>query len=113
MTIKKLELLVARVLQVGVVISGILILIGLGLFLWTGDTCYQFGEPSLEWIIWGDPFFAPSHILFLGFIILVMTPLFRVAASVFAYLIEGDVVYTTITGFVLVILVLGMALGLG
>jgi uncharacterized membrane protein len=113
MNIKELELVVARVLQVGVAISGILILFGLGLFLWTGDTCYQYGDSTLEWIIWGDPFFAPSHILFLGFIVLVMTPLFRVAASVLAYLIEGDWVYSAITGFVLVILVLGMALGLG
>lgn len=113
MSVKKLELMVARVLQVGVVISGILILFGLGLFLWTDDTCYQYGEPSLEWIILGDPFFSPSHILFLGFIVLVGTPLFRVAASVFAYMIWEDWVYTAITGFVLVVLVIGMTFGLG
>ena len=113
MSVKKLETAVARVLQVGVIISGILILLGLGLFLWTGDTCYQYGDPSLEWIILGDPFFSPSHILFLGFIVLVFTPLFRVAASVLAYLIERDRVYTVITGFVLIVLTLGMVLGLG
>lgn len=113
MSLKNLELVVARVLQAGVIISGILILFGLGLFLWTGDTCYQFGEPSLEWIVWGDPFFAPSHLLFLGFIVLVTTPLFRVAASVLAYIIDGDLAYIAITGFVLVVLVLGMVLGLG
>jgi uncharacterized membrane protein len=67
----------------------------------------------LEWIIWGDPFFAPSHIIFLGFIVLVITPLFRVAISVLAYAIDEDWVYTAITGFVLVVLVLGMVLGLG
>jgi uncharacterized membrane protein len=105
--------LVAKVLKIGVIISGILILSGLGLYLLTDDTCYQFGEPSLDWIIYGDPFLAPSHLLFIGFIVLVITPLLRVAASVIAYMIEGDLVYTSITSFVLVILLLGMALGLG
>ncbi|MFC1802644.1 DUF1634 domain-containing protein [Thermoproteota archaeon] len=113
MSVKKTELYVARILQFGVTISGLLILFGLGLFLWTGDTCYPNGEPTLKWILWGDPFFAPSHILFLGFILLVTTPLTRVAASIMAYAIESDWIYTAITGFVLVVLIIGMSLGLG
>lgn len=113
MSVKRLELLVSRVLKVGVIISGFLILSGLGLFLLTGDTCYQYGVPSLEWIIYGDPFLAPSHVLFIGFIVLVTTPLLRVAASVVAYMIEGDLLYASITTFVLIVLLIGMALGLG
>jgi uncharacterized membrane protein len=113
MNVKELELFVSNVLRVGVMVSGILIVIGLGLFITTGDTCYPNGEASLQWIIYGDPFLSPSHILFLGFLTLVITPLLRVAASVLAYGAEKDWTYVAITGFVLTILVIGMVLGLG
>jgi len=113
MNVKELELFVSNILRAGVMISGVLIVIGLGLFIATGDSCYPNGEASLDWIIYGDPFFSPSHILFLGFLTLVITPLLRVAASVLAYGAEKDWTYVAITGFVLIILVIGMVLGLG
>ena len=113
MNVKELELFVSNVLRIGVLISGILIVIGLGLFIVTGDSDYPNGEATLEWIINGDPFLSPSHILFMGFIVLVVTPLLRVGASVFAYAVEKDWTYFAITGFVLSILVIGMVLGLG
>ena len=113
MNVNDLELFVSNILRVGVLVSGILIVIGLGLFILTGDTCYPNGEASLEWIINGDPFLSPSHILFVGFLALVITPLLRVAASVLAYAVEKDWHYVVITGFVLTILVIGMVLGLG
>ena len=113
MKVKELELFVSNILRAGVMISGVLIIIGLGLFIATGDTCYPNGEATLEWIIYGDPSLSPSHILFLGFLTLVITPLLRVAASVLAYGAEKDWTYVAITGFVLTILVIGMVLGLG
>ena len=113
MNVKELELFVSNILRTGVIVSAALIITGLGLFMITGDTCYPNGEASLNWIIYGDPFFAPSHILFLGFLTLVTTPLLRVAASVIAYLIEKDWIYASITGFVLAVLLIGMILGLG
>jgi len=113
MNVKQLELFVSNVLRIGVLTSGILITIGLGLFIVTGDVCYPTGETSIHWILYGDPFYAPSHILFLGFLTLVSTPLLRVAASTFAYTVEKDWVYAAITGFVLTVLVIGIVLGLG
>ena len=113
MNVRQLELFVSNVLRFGVMASGILIMFGLGLFFVTGDVSCPTGDASLQWIIYGDPFFAPSHILFLGFLTLVVTPLLRVAASTVAYVVEKDWVYAAITGFVLVVLVLGMVLGLG
>ena len=113
MKVKELELFVSNVLRIGVLASGILIIIGLGLFFISGDSCYPNGEASLEWIINGDPFLAPSHILFLGFLVLVVTPLLRVGASVVAYVIEKDWIYAAITSFVLSVLIIGMVLGLG
>jgi uncharacterized membrane protein len=113
MNVRQLELFVSNVLRFGVMASGILIMFGLGLFMVTGDVCYPTGEASLHWILYGDPFFAPSHILFIGFLTLVVTPLLRVAASTIAYIVEKDWVYAAITGFVLTVLVVGMVLGLG
>jgi len=113
MNVRQLELFVSNVLRIGVVVSGILILTGLGLYLWTGDISCPYGIPTLKWILWGDPFFMPSHILFLGFITLVLTPLCRVAASVIAYTYERDWIFAAITGLVLTVLVTGMVLGLG
>lgn len=113
MNVKQLELFVSNILRIGVLVSAVLILTGLGLFIITGDTCYPNGEASLDWIIYGDPFFSPSHILFLGFLTLVTTPLLRVGASVIAYIIERDWIYAGITGFVLAVLLIGMVLGLG
>jgi uncharacterized membrane protein len=113
MNVRQLELFVSNVLRVGVAVSSVLILIGLALFAVTGDVSCPYGVASLHWIIYGDPFFAPSHILFLGFLTLVATPLLRVAASVIAYIVERDWIYAAITGFVLTVLVIGMILGLG
>jgi len=110
---RSLELYVSNVLRIGVVISSILIIIGLALYIVTGDASYPCGEASIHWIIYGDPFTAPSHILFLGFLILVSTPILRVAASTIAYIAEKDWIYTVITGFVLIVLMTGIILGLG
>jgi uncharacterized membrane protein len=113
MNVRQLELFISNVLRIGVVVSGALIISGLTLYLATGDVCYPNGEATLSWIINGDPFFAPSHILFIGFLTLVATPLLRVAVSVLVYVVERDWIYTAITGFVLTILIIGMVLGLG
>lgn len=113
MNVKELELFVSNVLRIGVAVSGVLIMIGLGLYVITGDNSCPTGEATLQWIIYGAPFFGPSHILFLGFLTLVATPLLRVAASVIAYIVEKDWIYAAITGFVFTVLVIGIVLGLG
>jgi uncharacterized membrane protein len=113
MNVRQLELFVSNVLRIGVLVSGALIITGLSLFIITGDSCYPNGETSLNWILYGDPFLSPSHILFLGFLTLVATPLLRVAASTLAYVVEKDWAYAAITGFVLTVLLIGIVLGLG
>jgi uncharacterized membrane protein len=96
-----------------VALSGLLMLVGLGLMAWSGDVSYPYGVLSLEWVLWGNPFLGPSHVLFLGFLVLVATPITRVAASVVAYVMDRDWVYAVITGLVFVVLVTGMFMGLG
>ena len=89
MKVNELELFVSNVLRAGVMISGVLITIGLGLFIMTGDISYPNGDCTLHWFIYGDPFFAPSHVIFMGFLSLVVTPLLRVAASVLPMQLKG------------------------
>jgi uncharacterized membrane protein len=110
--VKELELIVSNVLRGGVLLSGVLIVIGIGLFWFTGDACYPNGETTYSWIIYGNPFFAPSHVLFLGFLVLVITPLLMVGASILAYVVERDWIYVAITSFVMIILIIGMVQGL-
>jgi uncharacterized membrane protein len=113
LSIKKVERFISDILRYGVELSGLLIIVGIGLFLWTGDNSCPFGLLSWNWIIWGAPFFEPSHILFLGFFILIATPLLRVTASVLAYSVNHDWTYAAITGCVLLILMIGITLGVG
>ena len=113
MSLRRMELFVSRLLLLGVLVCGVTMALGLSLLWWSGDTSSPFGVLSVDWVLWGDPFLQPSHVLFLGFLILVATPVMRVAASVATYVSEGDWVYAAITGTVFIILVAGMFLGLG
>ncbi|TSA49021.1 hypothetical protein D4R47_04530, partial [archaeon] len=65
--VRFLELLVSRLLRTGVVVSGLLMVVGLGLLLATGDASCPSGVLSVDWVLFGDPFLEPSHVLFLGF----------------------------------------------
>jgi uncharacterized membrane protein len=111
--IKQLELYVSYVLRLGVLLSGAFLLLGLGLLVWTGDASCPLGDISIVWLIYGDPFWSPSHILFLGFMVLVATPLLRVISSTVVYGFDHDWVFMGITGMVFLVLLVGIILGVG
>jgi uncharacterized membrane protein len=108
-----MEEALSLVLKGGVLSSAALILLGLALIWITGDNSNPFGVMKLGWMIYGNPFFEPSHILFLGFAILVMTPIMRVAASILIYLKQRDLQFATITTIVLLILTISLKFGIG
>jgi len=112
-SLKRMETLVSNILMAGVLMSGALILFGLMLTAVTGDTSCPNGNMDLDWLIMGDPFFAPSHILFLGFLTLIATPVLRIAASIYVYMKLRDNVFMTITTVVLLVLVVSFTLGIG
>jgi uncharacterized membrane protein len=109
----RLEFFVSILLRIGVVISGLMMVFGLVLFWLTGDASCPTGLLTLDWIIWGDPFLMPSHVIFLGFLILVMTPILPVATSILVNLRSEDWLFTVITSTVLIILIFSMSLGIG
>lgn len=108
-----MESIVSRVLRTGVVISFAFVVAGLVLLSLTGNTSYPNGVVDLKWIILGDPFMAPSHVLFLGFIVLILTPVLRIIASILVYLRTWDLSFVTITVTVLLILTMSFTLGIG
>lgn len=112
-SIEKMEEVLSSVLRVGVQLSAALIIIGLGMMVATGNTSCPFGVADLGWLIWGSPFLAPSHIFFLGFAVLIATPVFRVMASILIYMKTSDRPFATITALVLLILIASFIWGVG
>jgi uncharacterized membrane protein len=101
------------VLRGGVLFSAALIIIGMVLMWITGDTSNPFCVIKPGWMIWGNPFLEPSHVLFLGFAVLIITPMLRVAVSMFIYLKTHDLQLAAITIIVFLILILSMTFGIG
>ena len=112
-SVRFLELTVSRLLRTGVVVSGLLMVMGLGLLLATGDASCPSGVLSVSWVLFGDPFLEPSHVLFMGFFILIGTPLLRVVASATTHLFERDLVFALLNVSVLLILAVSFVLGVG
>lgn len=112
-SVRGMERTISLVLRVGVIVSFVLVIIGLVLVSITGDTSYPFGVPEFWWFIWGDPFLAPSHILFIGFMVLISTPVLRVIVSILMYLKTRDAMFSAITAAVLMILIMSFMLGIG
>ncbi len=104
---------ISRVLRIGAAISAALILMGTFLVTTTGDTSCPENLLDWGWIIWGDPFLAPSHLIFLGFLALVSTPIATTAFSVVSFIRMGDKLFAWISSLVLLILLLSQILGIG
>lgn len=111
--IHKMELFISKLMRASVLISGLVIASGVALFLVTGDASCPVNMFELSWIINGAPFFEPSHIIFLGFMVLVGTPMLRIIASIMVYVVQKDWYFTTITGLVFAVLTVSMLLGVG
>lgn len=109
----KVEAIVARCLQIGVGISAAIIFIGLFMFLLTGQSGYPGSAfpTNLTDVFRGVIMLKPYAIILLGLLILILTPVFRVAVSIIAFWKEKDFLYVGITSIVLIILIIGFMLG--
>ena len=108
-----MEMFISRLMRMSVIVSGLFIALGIGLLLVTGNDSCPVDMFDVHWMLYGSPFFAPSHVVFIGFMILIGTPLLRIAASVLVYAKSKDWTFTLITGLVLLVLVVSMLLGVG
>ncbi len=133
----QMEEIVSDVLRYGVLLSFVIILIGsLWLFL-SGQTGYaglhtSGNDAAAQLIDYrrgihrplalphtpGDVFAGlaqakPYAVIALGLLVLIATPVLRVAASVVTFLWERDLLYAFITAYVLAVLIVSFFLGKG
>jgi uncharacterized membrane protein len=66
---------------------------------------------SAAWLAYGVVHLDGQAIIVLGLIVLILTPIIRVAVSIIAFAREGDRVYVAITTVVFLLLLLSFALG--
>ncbi|MFC6169062.1 DUF1634 domain-containing protein [Loigolactobacillus jiayinensis] len=109
----QVEKIIGLILQIGVLISAIIIGVGLLLLLFTGQSGYpgQTFPTHFGAILSGIVQFKPFAIMMLGLFCLILTPVLRVVVSIYAFAKEHDRLYVVITSIVLVILVFAMVLG--
>ena len=112
-SVRRMEGTLSLLLRAGVLLSGAIVLLGLAIMAATGDTSCSRGVLDLRWMLLGDPFLEPSHVIFLGFITLIATPVIRIAASVTMFYRARDRAFAVITATVLLILVISFVLGVG
>ena len=128
-----MELWISYVLRAGVLLSAAVILIGIAGFALTQDTGYTVVLPHhLQDILAfhaasGPGFFStspsavlggafagkPYAIIGFGLLLLIATPVIRVALSVLFFLFQRDWLYVGITLFVLAVLVVSLLSGIG
>ena len=129
----RMELIISYALRVGVLLSAAVILVGILLFAVRQDTGYArvlphhlkdiltfhqrsgpgFFPTSLSAVLQGSMAGKPYAIIELGMLLLILTPIVRVALSVFFFLAERDWLYVGVTLFVLAVLTFSLFSGVG
>lgn len=114
---EKMDLIIGNILRVAVIISALFVIVGAAIYLWRhGMEMPKYGVFSgiprglgnLGEII-ADAWQVKSlGIIQLGLLILIFTPVARVAYSVFAFLVQRDYMYVVFTLIVLTILLLSI-----
>ena len=124
----RIELFIAQLLRWGVTLSFVIIAIGIGAVVFTGQTGYdqirlddvngivQYhlkpGFPAtLSDVFAGLGKSKPYAIIVLGLLVLITIPVLRVAVSIIAFARERDWLYASITTLVLAVLLLSFVIG--
>ncbi|MGD0264208.1 MAG: DUF1634 domain-containing protein [Candidatus Methylomirabilota bacterium] len=129
----RMELVISYALRLGVLLSAAVILVGILSFAFKQDTGYArvlphhlrniltfhqasgpgFFPTSLPAVLQGAMAGKPYAVIGLGMLLLILTPIVRVALSVFFFLAQRDWLYVGITLFVLTVLIFGLFSGVG
>lgn len=114
----RVEAAVSVILRTGVIISAAILFIGLGLLVARGEFAHgtridaKMAYPKdIPTLIAGLSVADPASIISLGLLVLIATPVTRVAASIILFAASRDWLYVVITAVVLSILVFGIAVG--
>lgn len=108
-----IEIIISKFLRIGVMLSAATILLGLLMFLVSGNSGYTGNSYPITptAIINGLLVFKPYAIIMAGLLILISTPVFRVGVSIIVFAKEKDYLYVKITTAVFIILLLSFMLG--
>lgn len=111
--IDDIEKIIGKIMQIGVLIAAAVLGVGLALLLITGQTGYVAGvhPHSVSAIAQGVLHLRPYAVMMLGIFLLILTPVLRVAVSIYAFIKEKDRLYAGITTIVLIILLVAMVIG--
>jgi uncharacterized membrane protein len=114
--VSKTELFISNILRGGVLLSATIIVIGVVMFyarysMHAADA-HSFPH-SLGAVISGIARADARSVIVLGLLVLLITPVLRVAVSIVAFAIESDWRYVVITAIVLFVLLLSFFLGRG
>ena len=121
--VRKVELLISHLLRIGVVSSLIVVVIGLAISFvhhpdyLHSDQMQRVISPShatwdsLRELLVGLIHLRGEAIIMAGLLLLIATPVMRVAVSIVAFIVERDWVFVIVTSFVLAMLVLSFVLG--
>ncbi|CAI2628109.1 DUF1634 domain-containing protein [Apilactobacillus kunkeei] len=109
----RIELVIGKILRVGVVISATIMIIGLLLLLITGKSGYAHDAfpTTFKAIFSGIATLKPYAIMMLGIFCLILTPVLRVIVSIYSFYKEKDMLYVWITTFVLIVLIISFFFG--
>ncbi len=116
--VRQAELIISNVLRGGVITSGIVILAGTVAFYTrylgqNGRAATTSFPHSIAAVAHGLRAGDPVSIIALGLLLLLLTPVLRVAVSIVAFALEHDWRYVVITTIVLLILIASFLLGKG
>lgn len=114
MTDEKLDLIIARILRGGVMFSAAIVLAGGVWYLLESAGMrppygHFAGIPGIRSLV-ALP--APEVVILAGLLLLILTPIARVAFSLVAFGMEGDRAYVLITAIVLGVLLYSIVTGL-
>lgn len=114
--VRRAELVISNVLRGGVLLSAAIIVIGVVMFYvryaLLGARDNQFPH-SFGAVIAGIAHGDARSVIALGLLVLLVTPLLRVAVSILAFALERDWRYVLITSIVLAVLLISFFLGRG
>ncbi|UQS85652.1 DUF1634 domain-containing protein [Apilactobacillus apisilvae] len=109
----QIELVIGKILRIGVIISATIMMIGLLIFILTGKSGYSgnYHPSSFKEIFTGVTQLKSYAIMMVGIFCLILTPVLRVIVSIYSFYKEHDMLYVYITTFVLLVLIFSFFLG--
>jgi uncharacterized membrane protein len=112
----KMEIAISRMLRAGISVAAVVVLVGWTLYLWQAhgvEPNYRnfHGVPSpadrLTPVFEGIRHLDSRSIIRLGILLLIATPIMRVAYCIYSFAIQKDKVYVLISSVVLTVLLYG------